>query len=156
MSEIKAAHILLWRKLHSIFFLSCSLFLISCSVPITCVLYNNALTKIKITQIENSIVKENYEVMPENSIELNAWDSSDYKITIANKTFRYHEQYPYIQNFEYDYVKTTGFGFWMKRLIFVQLENDGRIYLLDKNQRFPITNFKEQPQGYPLVPQQEP
>lgn len=154
MSEIKAAHIQSRRMLYSIFFLACTLFLASCSVPISCVLYNNALTKIKVTQIENSIVKENYEVMPGNSIELSAWDSSDYIIKIANKSFRYHEQYPYIQNFEYDYVKATGFGFWVKRLIFVQIESDGRIYLLNKKQSFPITNFEEQPQGYPLVPQQ--
>jgi hypothetical protein len=152
MPEIKTVHSQPWRKLYLIFFLLLTLFLSSCSVSITCVLYNNTLTKIKVDRIENSIVKETFEVTPNESIELEAWDTSNYQITITDKIFRYNEQTPYIPNFEYDYVQTTGIGFWVKRLIFVQLESDGRIYLLRKNQKAPIAKFGEQPQGYPLVP----
>lgn len=153
MSKIETAHLKKRRRSPSnTLLLVITLFLSSCSVPITCVLYNNASSKVKVIQLDNSVVKETIEVMPGESIYLEEWDYYDYQIISKNSIWQYDTSTPYIPNFDYDYIETTGFGLWVKRLVFAQLEKDGRIFLLSKDQKFPIAIPAKQPQGYPLVP----
>jgi hypothetical protein len=90
--------------------------------------------------------------MPGESIYLSEGEHFDYQITQNNLIWRYHEPLPYIPNFDTDYVEFSGFAFWIKRLVFVQLEQDGRIFLLRKTQKLPIAIPAKQPEGYPLTP----
>jgi hypothetical protein len=152
MVGVKTVHLKTRRKLLSnSLLLVITLFLSSCSVPITCVLYNNTPTKVKVVRFDNLVVKESTEVMPGESIELEKWDYCDYQIILGNSTWRYDSSTPYIPYFDSNYVETTGIV-WVKRLIFAQLEKDGRIFLLNKDQKFPIVITKNQPTGYPLIP----
>jgi len=50
------------------------------------------------------------------------------------------------------YVKWAGWGLWSKRMVYTQLNPDGKIWLLDGKTKNPITKFIAQPEGFPLEP----
>ena len=48
-----------------------------------------------------------------------------------------------------------GVGPFSKTVFKLQIENDGKIYILAKNSDYPIRDISDQPQGYPLSPQKK-
>lgn len=125
-------------------------FLSSCSIPITCVLYNNTSEVVTILQIENSIVKESFVIEQADSISISEWRYYSYKIVSKNNIWKFGLPTMHIPNVEF--VETINYGFWVKRIVYAQLENNGVIYLIQKNQEFPAAIFGKQPKGYPLKP----
>lgn len=50
------------------------------------------------------------------------------------------------------HVHWTGWGPFLKRMFYTQLEIDGKIWVLSEKTKKPITKFIEQPEGFPLEP----
>ena len=50
------------------------------------------------------------------------------------------------------FIVWRGWGFWQSRVARVQIEADGKIWLLGIDQSPPVTDFVDQPEGFPLVP----
>ena len=105
---------------------------------------------VKVLQYDNSVVKESYEIRPKDSVKIREWKYYNYEVVSKNDTWRYDIPITHIPNIEF--VETIGFGLWVKRIVLAQIESDGSIYLLRKNQKLPVSVFIKQPQGYPLIP----
>ena len=151
MSELRVIHSVRSLKYSRVLLLLIfTFFLSSCSVPITCVLYNNTSEVVKVLQYDNSVVKESYEIRPKDSVKIREWKYYNYEVVSKNDTWRYDIPITHIPNIEF--VETIGFGLWVKRIVLAQIESDGSIYLLRKNQKLPVSVFIKQPQGYPLIP----
>lgn len=54
--------------------------------------------------------------------------------------------------FPQEFVENTGFGPFHSRIIKVQFEKDGCIYLLPRNTQYPARDHGAQPAGFPLCP----
>jgi hypothetical protein len=54
--------------------------------------------------------------------------------------------------FPQEFVEQTGFGPFFSRIVKVQLEKDGCIYLVAKKGPFPARDHGAQPAGFPLCP----
>ena len=50
------------------------------------------------------------------------------------------------------FIAWRGWGFWQSRVATVQIEPDGKIWLLGVDQSAPVSEFVEQPEGFPLIP----
>ena len=50
------------------------------------------------------------------------------------------------------FIAWRGWSFWQSRVARVQIEADGKIWLLGVDQFPPVSEFVEQPEGFPLVP----
>ena len=50
------------------------------------------------------------------------------------------------------FIEWRGWGFWQSRVARVQIEADGKIWLLGVDQSPPVSEFVNQPEGFPLVP----
>ena len=120
----------------------------SCSVPVTCILYNNTSTVINITQINNDGSENLFSLTAGGLIKLKGWPLHNYKIAFNKFVWSYDPPLP-----NYNYVELIGFGPWVKPIVYAQLEKDGRIFLLLKGQKPPTDIMPKQPEGYPLIPE---
>ena len=50
------------------------------------------------------------------------------------------------------FIAWRGWSFWQSRVAMVQIEADGKIWLLGVDQHPPVNEFVEQPKGFPLIP----
>lgn len=48
------------------------------------------------------------------------------------------------------FISWDGWGPWTKRTARLQIEDDGRVWLIETLQSFPVTEFVRQPRGFPL------
>lgn len=53
------------------------------------------------------------------------------------------------------FIAWRGWGFWRSRVAVVQIEADGKIWLLGVDQSPPVSEFVEQPGGFPLTPNEQ-
>ena len=120
--------------------------LTSCSVQLNCILHNNTTFEVSIVKQRLSGIKEKFHLLPGNSIELSGWTYNDYIITFNNTVWRYDPPAPSLE-----FVEMSGFGPWIKRLVYAQLEEDGRIFIYKKGERPPNIQETNQPEGYPLI-----
>lgn len=84
------------------------------------------------------------------SILLRDWLFWSYRVARGDKVARYVPQDP-----EDEFVVFQGFGPWTTRIFNVQIEPDGRIFLLKPGQVAPAKEFVNQPSGFPLAPVME-
>jgi hypothetical protein len=123
----------------------------SCTVSLTCELYNNTDTPIQIIQRDKNGQEKHFALMPKESANLSDWGYHVYEVKTENISWSYDPPMAsYIPSSEY--IETTGFGPFFKRLIRAQLNEDGKIFLIKIGEKPPISENFEQPEGYPLVP----
>ncbi len=53
------------------------------------------------------------------------------------------------------FIAWRGWGFWSSRVASVQIEADGKIWLLGIDQSAPVTDFLDQPEGFPVDPKKQ-
>lgn len=136
------------RLIWLFFVLIASLTFAGCTVPLTCHIYNNSESPIRITKyISGKEVAQYYLEKNERAI-LEKWETGKYKIETDRITCIIDPNAAYIPNV--DYVEFKGFGFWGRRHAYLQLEKDDLIYLLKPNEEYPVKNFSNQPEGFPI------
>ena len=120
-----------------------SLLLLSgCSIPVTVILFNNSLQPITVAIKDYKLVVQASETKSFKGIE-----NSNFTIQIGQDILRYEA--PAISEAS---IIWKGWGPFSKRVIYAQLESDGKIWLVEPGMTFPLTHFKEQPEGFPLEP----
>lgn len=132
----------------SFFFLWYSVLLVSCSVPVTCEFFNNSAMEVKISKIvDDNQIKE---VVIESGkvATIKEWEFGLYKIQIDDEIYTFRPSTFEVN--EEKFVSYRGALFWGKRLLKVQLEPNRKIYLLHKDETFPLHDFSSQPNGFPI------
>ncbi len=120
--------------------LFCISVMVSCSVPIHLILYNNSNETITILsngeyyKIESKISKE--VPFPYKEQKLN--------LTLTTNKWKYEIEFP-PRSFE-----KSNWEIYPK--LYFQFESNGWIYILYPTNTFPATDFPSQPKGYPLKP----
>lgn len=122
--------------------------LLGCTVPQTCYLFNNTDVPVEITKYVSEIETETYLVKPGEVVVLAEWEAGKYELEIDKKRYWVDPSTVYIPNV--DYVEFKGFGFLGKRIAYLQLDKRRLIYLLKKDERFPVKEFSNQPEGFPI------
>ena len=118
----------------------------ACTVSSICRLFNNSSVPLEIVRTTINRQQERLIVHPGKNIELTDWISNEVLIKLGANDYNYQTVTP-----SPDYIVTSGFGPWVSRYFRMQIEPDGRIYLLSKEQVPPVTAFDVQPKGFPLV-----
>jgi len=132
-------------------FLVITVLLSSCTVSLTCEIYNNTDMPLQVTERDKHGQEKHFSLMPQKSIRLRDWGYHVYEVENENINWSYDPPIAsYIPSSEY--IETTGFGPFFKRLIRAQLNADGKVYLIKIGQEPPVSEFTGQPEGYPLVP----
>lgn len=127
-----------------LFTLSVIIFISGCSIPETCVLYNNTGQDLKVIRIKTDGSKTERKLKARSTIKLGGWVFSTYQIITKDTTWNYEPEIT-----DPGFVADTVF---LERIFKAQLEKDGRIYILQPKQSFPASEFPEQPEGFPLLP----
>ena len=138
-------------KLHIVLmFLFVAMLLSSCTIPLTCELYNNTSMPIQIIQKSYYGEKQekHFSIMPNESMRLGLWLHNSYVVNTENVSWSYG---PPSTGYN-EYYEFVGFWPFVKRVIRVQLNEDGKIFLIKNGKDFPIPDNVEQPEGYPLTP----
>jgi hypothetical protein len=134
------------------FFLSLSLVLLitSCStLQLSCELFNNTDESLTIYQANGMGIQNILHVGPKELVYIRGWDMSDYRITHSHGEWKYKTTSPYSKYIRHE-------GFWMtgKRIWKAQIEQDGKIYVVAVKSNFPINDFSDQPEKFPIIPAQ--
>ncbi|WAC43774.1 hypothetical protein OU997_16185 [Pseudomonas sp. SL4(2022)] len=114
----------------------------SCSIPVTVRLYNNSGqdVKIEIDQTAINLAKGQTE-------EIHDTEYYAIAITIGSALYKYeHPTYGHIQ------VEWFGWGPFSRRVIYLQLEPDAKIWVTNSLLPSPTKAFPKQPEGFPLEP----
>lgn len=128
------------QTMRAFYFLILTFVLSSCSVPVTLSLFNNTGFTQTITLGDKSINVKSGEHAIFKSIEY-----STFIIQASDTVFTYS-----IENLSLSNIVWTGWGPFSKRIFYVQLESDGKIWATSsKNNE---NNFDSQPEGFPLAP----
>lgn len=126
---------------------SISLMLSSCTIPLTIHLYNNTEKDITVVIFDKSgeerqefvkkqtILKTEFDVVIERTLYV-IEENGQWEYTIFEPNSRYW--------------KYEGIGPFVKRVVRLELKNDGRIYILTRDDSFDKADYKTQPEGYPL------
>jgi hypothetical protein len=118
-----------------------------CTIALTCEMFNASGHEIKLTR-KGLNGNATTQIVPiGSSVRMDYWARSN--VTISGRDFEwvFSPGDPGVE-----FVKTIGFGPWATRLIKVQLDESGRIFVLKPNQSFPAIEFPAQPDGFPLLP----
>lgn len=119
-----------------------------CTIPETCLLYNNTGQNITIIQSKkHESQRKELNLLAGSSVKIGegGWLAYKYQIVAQDAVWNYN---PTI--IDANYISESGFD----RVFKAQIENNGCIYILQPNQKFPIHKFNEQPKGFPLLPKQ--
>lgn len=119
----------------------------SCTIQLTCELYNNTSHDLKVIQLNNGSGKSEQEFKANSVIKLEGWQLFAYKIVSKNTAWGYDQIAP-----SHDLIAFVGFGPWTKRIFQAQLEKNGSIFVLQSDQSLPTSEFSDQPKGFPLIP----
>ena len=123
------------------------LHLSGCTLPLTCVLYNNTGHDFLFLVLRDHVVIEEVEVKNNSLVEINNWETRNYQINIRDSTSKYEPVF-----FHHEFVDFSGWGPWSKRKLHAQIEPDGRIFVLNIGQVPPVVDFPDQPNGFPMIP----
>ena len=125
------------------------LVLTSCSVPLACKLYNNTGAPLEVIKYESGKVLQAALIDNKSSHSFNGCVYGDYQVEIGEMSYNF--EVPSYSIDEEKYVEYEGALFWGKRVVRAQVEPSGKIYLLQKEEQFPLTDLSSQPEGYPIV-----
>lgn len=93
---------------------------------------------------------ERYLIEPGDTVELEAWLSYRFlvrKNKSTSEAFEYHFEEEPRGNF----ISYEGFGPFFRRVLRLQIEPGGKLFVLDGDKNFPLTDFSKQPEGFPLT-----
>ncbi len=118
--------------------------LASCTIPTRIELFNNAHQIVRVTVGSDEVV-----LSPGETAKLGAaigMGEVDVQIGSAVHVYEMNSGIPE------KFVSWSGWGLWTKRTARLQLDADGKVWLVGAEQVAPVTLFLEQPKGFPLVP----
>lgn len=122
-------------------------FLSACTVP-TKVLLFNASTQDIVLEYMDEYQKPITKVIPVNE--------KAESITLLEAVFSIRRNLLVLRytpdGFPQEFVENTGFGPFHSRIVKMQFEKDGCIYLVPKNAQYPAREHGVQPAGFPLCP----
>ena len=113
-------------------------------MPITFWFFNN--TDRTVTIISKNLKQNEVNVEPLRSIEMIGLDGT-FSINSKNERLTYNAKHAPLSH-----VHWTGWGPFIKRMFYVQLESDGKLWVLSGEAEHAVSKFIEQPEGFPLVP----
>lgn len=117
----------------------------SCTIPTELAVYNNSSAAIEFTF--NGLA-ERVESGAAFSIK-DQFFLPDVTIMMNGVSLIYRPEWPTIPE---NFVSWRGWGLWAKRLARLQVERDGKIWLIGLEQEAPVSEFVPQPEGFPLEP----
>lgn len=126
------------------------LMIVGCTIQLTCDLYNNTGSEITIVQKKSDHTVSNISVAANSSVQLSGWNLLEYEIVRGDDAWKYKPT-----SVGSMYVSYVGFGPWKKRLFKAQIESNGQIFILNADQRAPLTDIPGQPSDFPLLPIQK-
>jgi len=112
----------------------------SCTIPADVKLFNNSATRILVTSGEYSVSVE-----PRETRKITTVLRHSFNIEIGEDSYNYE-----LKNWPGGYEFTTGWGPFTKRVLILQVNSDGRVWIVAKGQELPIPESTPQPDGYPL------
>lgn len=116
----------------------------SCSIPADVKLFNNS-GEVVIVRSGDKLIR----VEPSRVEKITAVFRRDFSIEIADAPYQYElEDWPG----EYEY--NTGWGPFTKRVLMLQINSDGRIWVVGKGDKRPLPETMSQPNGFPLEPRE--
>ena len=118
--------------------------LTSCTIPTQIELFNNAHQIVRVTVGSREVVLS----LGETAKLGTAIGMDKVEVQIGSAVHVY-EVNPAIPE---TFVSWSGWGPWSKRTARLQLDADGKIWLVGADQVAPVSLFLEQPKGFPLVP----
>jgi hypothetical protein len=114
----------------------------ACTIPAKIELYNNSGEPITVEIDNDSLL-----ISPNTTASF----GQDYGIVFSIKTngasFQYHVDRLALSNIEF-----VGWGPFTKRVFRAQFEANGFIWAVGPEQEYPVTNFIDQPEGFPVEP----
>jgi hypothetical protein len=120
-----------------------AVFVASCTIATEVELFNNTGEIVKL-RIGNETTLLN----PDESIRFYERELGDLAIETADKRRVYERQSLIPESF----ISWHGWAWWQSRRARVQIESDGKVWLVTAEQEMPAKVFVEQPKGFPLVP----
>ena len=114
----------------------------SCSIPVTVRLYNNSGQDVQIKIDQRAISLPKGQAKEIQDIEYHS-----IAIAISSVLYKY-EQPPY----GYTQVEWFGWGPFSRRVMYLQLEPDAKVWATNSLLPSPTKAFPKQPEGFPLVP----
>ena len=132
-----------------VIFLVCALYLAGCSISLSCYIYNNTGNDIVVSRI---LYGSNVDIDIEagSSALIKDWSSATINVFGDHVRWSFTPIIPIDQTERF--VDYRGIGPWSTRFIKVQLEKDGRIFILEPSKIAPVVGFPEQPNGFPMYP----
>ncbi len=121
-----------------------SLILSSCTISVTVNLFNN--TKNNLTVI---FEEEEINIIAGQSESLSG-SHGEFVISSEKGNFLYSIGYVHSSNISWE-----GWGPFSKRVFYAQLESDGKIWATNSEAKYPVIEFKNQPDGFPIEPKIE-
>lgn len=112
----------------------------SCTIPTDVKLFNNSATRILVTSGEYSV-----SVAPRQTRKITTVFRRSFNIEIGEASYNYE-----LKNWPHGYEFTTGWGPLTKRILILQVNSDGRVWVAAKGQELPIPESTPQPDGFPL------
>ena len=119
----------------------------ACTIQDACEIYNNSGDDLTIVRWRTGEQEQHIHVGEGESVLLRDWAFWSYRLVLKGRSMHYSPQNPGL-----DFVVTRGFGPWLTRVFNVQIESDGRIFVLMPTQIAPVKNFVKQPLGFPINP----
>ena len=116
--------------------------LASCTLPGELELFNN--TSFQVTVITD---RESHTVEPGQTATITSFEYTQVKIAIGDITKDYG-----VVELPSWYFQFVGWGPFTRRELQAQLEPDGKIWGVESDQEFPVSEFRSQPKGFPLEP----
>ena len=132
------------RAKHVLFLLVLS-FVSGCTIQSTGVLYNGTSNPILVKLYRDEVEVSEIEIAPATSEKLDEWLLYDIRISTGGKEYRYERANPGAE-----YIITSGFGPFTKRLVYLEFQGDGRVFVLKTSDQFG-QEPPAQPAGFPLV-----
>ena len=132
-----------------VFLIVFSAMLTSCTLPQYVYIYNNTVNNIQVTFVIGD-KKEVHSVDPKTMQSYKIGMYSPYnvlKVSSNKDTWSYRYEEPNSRFWSYE-----GVGPLKKIAIKLQVESDGKIYILPRDGDFPLKSGSDQPNGYPLTP----
>lgn len=135
-----------WLKI--ILLMTPILLLISCSVPLTCHMYNNTGETVYLSLNNSDGTISERVIGAGKVIEIKEWEYMSYVINFDGKSYIYK---PIMSEMPTgNLVQYKGTLFWGKRIINLKLERTGYLYVILNGDDFSKDSLPIQPEGYPI------
>jgi len=140
------------KIINVLFVVICFTLLQSCTLSVSCLIYNNSGVDIIVTGFDVERMGESKvfrrALKPGKTVRIEKWDWHPISINKGGIVYKYDDRH----GVPYEYTGFVGFGPFTKRQFKAQIEPNMKIYLIPINSSFPASEFPAQPDGFPLCP----